>query len=44
MFYTDPDPGIFSNTDPDPGEKKPDFSKALQKFVGKLSFLNLNST
>ena len=43
-FYTDPDPGIFSNTDPasdpDPGKKKHILSKALKTFVGKIVSLN----
>ena len=35
-FFTDPDPGIFSN--PDPGKKNHIFSKAITKFWEKFLF------
>ena len=38
MFFTDPDPGLFSNTDPDLGPdpgKKHIFSKALINLAKK---------
>ena len=37
-FFTKPDPGFFPNPDPDPGNKKTNFSKAKTNFWEKFLF------